>query len=145
MSSTMKTKGTKRGRPPGASQYADEDRAPLERMYELCKRGQPISAAAKAVAKEMKLRPSPHQATERLRKKFRGFREEKEKESRSTRPAQSGNTPLAQMAKQARQSVKFLGPSGVKDIKEKDRWVRENKRAILEAVARTRRMLKPKI
>ena len=114
-------------------------------MYVLCKQGKPVSAAAKAVAEEMKLRPSPAQAAERLRKKFRQFREEKEKASRSTRPAQSGNTPLAQMVKQARQVVKFLGPSGVKDIKEKVRLVSENKRSILEAAERTRRILKPKI
>jgi hypothetical protein len=114
-------------------------------MYELCKRGQPVSAAAKAVTEEMKLRPSPAQAAERLRKKFRGFREEKEKESRSTRPAQSGNTPLAQMVKQARQVAKFLGPSGVKDIKEKARLVNENKRSILKAAELAHRLPKPKI
>jgi len=141
----MKTQSAKRGRPRGASQYTDEDRAALERMYKLCKRGQAVSAAAKAVAKEMKLRPSPHQATERLRKKFPQFREEKEKASRSTRPAQSGDTPLAQMAKQARQIVKFLGPSGVKDIKKKARLVSENKRSILEAAERARRIRKSKI
>jgi hypothetical protein len=141
----MKTQSAKRGRPPGASQYAEEDRAALERMYELWKQRKPVSAAAKAVAKEMNLRPSPAQATERLLKKFRQFREEKAKEWHSTRLAQSGNTPLAQMAKQARQAVKFLGPSGVKDIKKKARLVSENKRSILEAAERARRIRKSKI
>jgi hypothetical protein len=139
----MKTQGTKRGRPRGASQYADEDRAPLERMYELWKQGKSVSAASKAATKEMKLRPSPGQATERLRKKFRQFREEREKASRPTRPAQSGNTPLAQMVKQARQGVKFLGPSGVKDIKEKARLVSENKRSILKAAELAHRAESP--
>jgi hypothetical protein len=142
----MKKQGGKRGRPRGVSRYADEDRAPLERMSELWKRGTHVSAAAKAVAKEMELRPRPDQAIERLRKKFRQFREEKkEKASRPTRPAQSGNTPLAQMVKQARQVVKFLGPSGVKDIKGKARLVSENKRSILEAAELTHRLRKPKI
>jgi hypothetical protein len=141
----MKKQGAKRGRPPGASQYAEEDRAALERMYELWKQRKPVSAAAKAVAKEMNLRPSPAQATERLLKKFRHFRKKKAKEWHSTRLAQSGNTPLAQMAKQARQAVKFLGPSGVKDIKERARWYDENRDSIREAAERTRRILKPKI
>jgi hypothetical protein len=141
----MKTQAAKRGRPRGASQYADEDRAPLERMYELWKQGKPVSAAAKAVTKEMTVRPSPAQAAERLRKNFQQFREEKEKTSRSTRPAQSGNTPLAQMVKQARQVVKFLGPSGVKDIKGKARRVHDNRDSILEAAELARRIRKPKI
>ena len=97
----MKTQGSKRGRPPGASQYADEDRAPLERMYELCKQGKRVSAAAKAVVKEMNLGPIPHQVIDRLRKKFPKFRKDKEA-SRPTSPEpQSGNTPLAQAVKQA--------------------------------------------
>jgi hypothetical protein len=141
----MKKQGGKRGRPRGASQFANEDRAALERMYELWKQGKPFSAAAKVLAEEMKLRHSPGQAAERLRRKFPQFREEKEKASRSTRPAQSGDTPLAQMAKQARQIVKLLGPSGVKDIKEKARLVSENKRSILEAAERARRIRKSKI
>jgi hypothetical protein len=104
----MKTQGTKRGRPRGASQYADEDRAPLERMYELWKQGKRVSAAAKAVTKEMKLRASPAQATERLRKKFRQFREEKEKASRSTRPEpQSGNIPSVEIAEPYGRSASF--------------------------------------
>jgi hypothetical protein len=140
----MKTQGGKRGRPRGASQYADEDRAPLERMYKLWKQGKPISAAATAVTKEMKLRPSPAQATERLRKKFRQFREEKEKASPSTRPAQSGSTSLAQKVKQAQQAVKFLGPSGVKDIKEQERWVSTNRDAIRERAEIMRSLLKKK-
>jgi hypothetical protein len=141
----MKKQGGKRGRPRGASPYADEDRTALERMYVLWKQGELVSAALKAVTEEMKLRPSPAQAAERLRKNFRRFRKEKEKASRSARPAQSGNTPLAQMVKQTRQVVKCLGPSGVKDIKGKVRLVNENKDSILEAAERTRRILKPKI
>ena len=134
----MKTQGTKRGRPPGASQYADEDRAPLERMYELWKQGKPVSAAAKAVAKEMNLRPSPHQAAERLRKKFRQFREEKEKASRSTRPEpQSGNIPSVGIAERARQVHEILStPEGQAAV----RWVSENQNLILKVGERTHRI-----
>jgi tRNA U54 and U55 pseudouridine synthase Pus10 len=114
-------------------------------MYVLWKQGEPVSAAARAVTEEMKLQPSPAQATERLRKNFRRFREEKEKASRSMRPAQAGNTPLAQMVKQAQQAVKFLGPSGVEDLKGKVRSVNKDRDSILEAAERRRRMLKPKI
>lgn len=141
----MKTQGAKRGRPRGASQYADEDRAPLERMYVLCKQGKPVSAAAKAVAKEMKLRPSPDQAAERLRKKFRQFREEKEA-SRPTRPEpQSGNIPSVEIAEQGRQVREVLRTPEGKAIKEKARWVLENRDLIREAAERARRISKPKI
>jgi len=135
----MKTQGAKRGRPRGSSPYADEDRAPLERMYELCKQGKAVSAAAKAVTEEMKLRPSPAQATERLRKKFRQFREEKEKASRSTRPApQSGNIPLVEMAERGRQVHELLRtPEGKAKVRLRD--------SILKVVERTRRFHKTKI
>jgi hypothetical protein len=142
----MKKQGGKRGRPRGASPYADEDREPLERMYVLCKQRKPVSAAAKAVAEEMKLRPRPDQAAERLRKKFSKFREEREKASRSTRPEpQSGNIPPVEIAEQVRQIRQFLRTPEGKALKEKARLVYENKASILEAAARTRRFLKSKI
>jgi len=135
----MKKQGAKRGRPPGASQYAEEDRAALERMYELWKQGKAVSAAAKAVTKEMKVRPSPAQATERLRKKFSQFRDEKEKVTRSTRPApESGNIPLVEMADQARQVHELLRtPDGKAKVRLRD--------SILQVVERTRRFHKSKI
>lgn len=142
----MKTQAAKRGRPRGASQYADEDRAPLERMYVLCKQGTPVSAAAKAVATGMKLRPSANQAAERLRKKFRQFREEKEKASRSTRrEPQSGKIPLVEIAKQGRQVSEFLRTPQDKAVKEQVRWVRENRDLIREAAEHARRIRKLKI
>jgi len=145
-SSTMKTQGAKRGRPPGTSPYAAEDRAALERMYELWKRDKRVSAAAKAVTKEMKLRPSPAQATERLRRKFGPFREEREKASRSTRPdPQSANIPSLKIAGQARRVHEFLRTPEGKAIKEKARLVSENKRSILEGAKLARRIRKPKI
>jgi hypothetical protein len=126
-------------------------------MYQHWKPGTPVLALVKRVVGTLDLNEIKRtQTIERLRKKFPALlkekekekleKEEKEKASRSTRPEpQSGNTPLAQMVKPTRQVVKFLGPSGVKDIKEKARLVSENKRSILEAAERTRRILKPKI
>lgn len=141
----MKTQGAKRGRPRGASRYADEDRAPLERMYVLCKQGKPVSAAAKAVAKEMKLRPSPDQAAERLRKKFRQFREEK-KASPSKRPEpRSGKIPLVEIAKRVRQAHELRRTPGGKAVKEQVRWVRKNRDLIREAAEHARRIRKLKI
>jgi hypothetical protein len=142
----MKKQGGKRGRPRGTSQHANEDRAALERMYELWKQGKPFSAAAKVLAEEMKLRHSPGQAAERLRKKFRRFREEKEKESRSTRPEpQSGNISSVMIAEQVRQVHKFLKTPEGKALKEKVRLVSENRDSILKAAAVARRIHKPKI
>ena len=142
----MKTQGAKRGRPRGASRYASEDRAALERMYVLWKQGELVNAAVKAVTEEMKLRPSPAQAAERLRKNFRRFREEKEKASRSARPErQSGNIPSVGVAEQVRQVHKFLRTPEGKAIKEKARLVSDNKRSILEAAELARRFRKPKI
>jgi len=115
-------------------------------MYALCNQRKPVSAAAKAVAEEMKLRPRPDQAAERLRKKFSKFREEREKASRSTRPEpQSGNIPPVEIAEQVRQIRQFLRTPEGKALKEKARLVYENKASILEAAARTRRFLKSKI
>jgi hypothetical protein len=115
-------------------------------MYVLCKQGKPVSAAAKAVAEEMKLLPSPVQAIARLQKNFRDFRKEKEKEraSRSARPAQSGNTPSVEIAEQARQVGELLRTKG-KAIKENARFAHENKRSILDAAELVRRIHKPKI
>jgi hypothetical protein len=139
----MKKQSGKKGRPLGASQYADEDRAPLERMYVLCKQGKAVNAAAKAVAKEMPLRPSPAQATERLRKKFRQFREEKEKASPSTHPEpQSGTIPSADAAERERQVREFLRtPEGQAAV----RWASENQELALKVAERMHRIRKPKI
>jgi hypothetical protein len=47
--------------------------------------------------------------------------------------------------KQAQQAVKFLGPSGVEDLKGKVRSVNKDRDSILEAAERRRRVRKPKI
>jgi hypothetical protein len=113
-------------------------------MYVLCKQGTPVTTAAKIAVGEIEQpQPGPNQAIDRLRRKFKKFRAEQEEALRATRPtSQSGHSPLAQMADQARQNVKFLGPSGVKAIKEQERRVRNNKDSIREHVERVRSLLK---
>jgi hypothetical protein len=140
----VSTKGSKKGRPPNSSQYP-EDRKLLGRVYELHKEGMPVTTAVKHVVAEMEWTPlQKNQAIERLRKeKFKKFRAEKEEALHATRPTpQSRHSPLAQMADQARQAVKFLGPSGIKAVKEHERRVRENKDTIREAVETARSLRK---
>ena len=141
----MKTQGSKRGRPRGASQYADHDRAPLERMYALWQKGTPVSAAAKAVAKEMNLRPSPNQAAERLRKKFPQFREVKKASPSKRAEQQSGKIALVEIAKQKRQVREFLRTPEGTAVKERVRWVGKNKDLIGKAAEHGRRNNKLKI
>src|SRR5215813_1815606 len=146
----MNTRG--RGRPPSSFQHA-EDRELLERMYRHWKPGTPVLALAESVVGTLDLNEIKRtQAIERLRKKFPALlkekekekleKEEKEKASRSKRQAKSGNSTLVENAKQAQQAVKFLGPSGVKALKEQKRWESKNKDAIRERVETIRSLLK---
>jgi hypothetical protein len=150
----VNTKGSK-GRPPGSSQFADIDPELLKQMYLLCKEGLPVTTAAKRVVEAQDWTPiKKTQAVDRLRKeKFKKFRAEKEKALPAmekalpaTRPTpRTGHShlaPVADQVRQAVQAVKFIGPSGVKAIKEYERWVRENKDAIREAVEIQRSLLK---
>jgi hypothetical protein len=150
-SSTMSNKGSKRGRPPGSSQYAREDRELLERMYILSMEGKPDSTAADiAVAEMERPRPSRAQAIERLRKKFPRFRAKKDAENASRsmpREPQAWEPPSAQVLDQLRQSSEFLrtpeGQALIRSAKEHARWVAENKDLLRDVAAAARWTRKP--
>jgi hypothetical protein len=127
----------RRGRPRGSSPTAKEDHVALERAFELVQNGKPITTACRIAAIELKLPGFNPEG--RLRRKYRGFRDEKlaalarAKEARALEPAQ----PVAAKEQDARTIAgsppQIPSRRELEELRKNAEFYQKNKKAFGEA------------